>query len=334
MRKFLPIAVFTVATLAAAPAFAAGVSPGAATPVQREQAQSRFLRGKELYTQGKYDAALAEFNASLDIVTSPNARLYVGRCHREMKRLVAAYVELGRTMVEARELAREDPRYEKTADAARDERAALEPKLAFVDIGITHAAPTTTLKVAGDEVRRGGWNEPVPIMPGSADVVVETPGHTPIARSVTLAAGERKSLAIDAAADTPEVATVDKDTKPPEDTASASSSKGTLRTLAYVAGGVGVAGFLTFAFFGLKSNSTYSDLQKACPSGPCPPGHSSDISAGKTQQTVANIGLVVGIVGAATGVTLFVLSSSKSSPSQPTAAVSVGPSYVGMTGAF
>jgi hypothetical protein len=336
MRKarLLPIATFVFSTLVAAPAFAAGVTPGAATPVQREQAQSRFLRGKELYGQAKYDAALAEFSASLDIVTSPNARLYVGRCLRDMNRLVAAYVELGRTMIEARELARDDPRYEKTAEAARDERAALEPKLAFMDISVAHPAPTTTLKVGGDEVRRGGWSEPVPILPGSADVVVETPGHTPITKNVKLVAGERKSLSIDAAADTPEVAVVPE--KPHDDagSASTSSSKSTLRTLAYVAGGVGVAGFVTFAIFGLKSNGTYSDLQKACPSGPCPPGHSDDISAGKTQQTVANVGLVVGIVGAAAGVTLFVLSTGKSTPSQPTASVSVGPSYIGMRGAF
>ncbi len=57
-------APLVLAALAFAPsANAAGVTPSAATPVQREQAQSRFLRGKELYNAGKFDAALAEFTA-------------------------------------------------------------------------------------------------------------------------------------------------------------------------------------------------------------------------------------------------------------------------------
>lgn len=42
-------------------------------------------------------------NASLDIVASPNTRLYIGRCLRDMGRTVEAYVELGRAAVEAKE---------------------------------------------------------------------------------------------------------------------------------------------------------------------------------------------------------------------------------------
>ena len=347
VARFASVAALVAcASMAApAPAFAAGVSPAAATPVQREQAQGRFLRGRELFAQRKYEPALAEFQASLDIVTSPNTRLYVGRCLRELNRLVAAYVELGRTAVEAKELARDDPRYEKTAQAASDERAALEPKLAFLEIGISHPAPTTTLKVGGDEVRRGGWNEPVPVLPGNADIVVETPGHAPITRSVTLAAGEKKQLAVDASADAPATASVDgaKGPSGADDgsgggASDAASKKKTMRTLAYVAGGVGAAGLLTFVYFGLKSSSTYSDLQRACPNGACPPGHDSDISAGKTQQTVANIGLVFAVVGAGAGVTLFVLSNDKNDkndkPAQPTASIALGPAWLGVKGAF
>ncbi|HEY8079647.1 MAG TPA: hypothetical protein VIF62_36200 [Labilithrix sp.] len=330
LRRCLSIAALLACAASASPALAA-VSPAAATPVQREQAQGRFLRGKELFGQKKFDSALVEFQASLDIVTSPNARLYVGRCLRETNHLVAAYVELGRTAVEAKELSREDPRYERTAQAASDERAALAPKLGFLEIDVSHASDATTLKVGTDEVRRGGWSEPIPVLPGSADVVLETPGHAPVTRTVTLAPGEKKQLAIDAAADAPEPAS-----KPPEVTADTSTgtSKQTLRTLAYVAGGVGVVGFVTFAIFGLKSSSTFSDLEKACPNNRCPPGHDDDISSGKTQQTVANVGLVLGIVGAGAGVTLFLLSRDDKKPDAPTTGVALGPSWIGLKGAF
>ena len=89
-----------------------------------------------------------------------------------------------------------------------------------------------------------------------------------------------------------------------------------LRPYAYVAGGAALAGLATFTVFGLMAGSTHSDLESACGAGPCPRGLEDDISAGRTQQTVANIGLVVFGIGAAAAVTLFVISSPKrSSPS-------------------
>lgn len=330
-------APLVLAAIAFAPdATASGVTPSAATPVQREQAQSRFLRGKELYSAGKFDAALAEFTASLDIVASPNTRLYVGRCLREMGRYVPAYVELGRTAVEAKELTRDDPRYAKAASAAADERKALEPRLGFIDISITRAAPTTTLKVGGDDVRRGGWSEPVPVMPGTAEVVVETPGHAPLRRTVQVAAGGRQSLAIDAEADTPDVAVVATKQDAPSDEAGSGSKRANLRPYAYVAGGVAIAGLATFTVFGLLANGTHSDLEAACGSRPCPPGHEDEISRGKTQQTIANIGLVVGAIGAAAAVTLFVVGkpSAQATTTGANARVVARGSFLGLEGSF
>ena len=67
--KWLSPAHVLGAALLAVPAVARadGVPPAAATPLQREQAQSRFLRGKELMDRGQYSEALVEFRASHDI---------------------------------------------------------------------------------------------------------------------------------------------------------------------------------------------------------------------------------------------------------------------------
>ena len=313
-------------------AHAAGVEPAKATPVQREQAQSRFLKGRDLYNAKKYEAALAELNASLDIVASPNTRLYVGRCLRELGRTVAAYAELGRAAIEAKELLRDDARYEKAAQAANDERAALAPKLGFVEVRITHATPETTLKVASDDLRRGGWEEPVPVVPGTATIVVETPGRAAIQQQIDVAAGEHKSLVIDAApGGSADVAAT---TAPPADAPSDTAAE--LRPVMYVTAGLAVVGLATFVIAGAMANGTYSDLQKSCGAGPCPPGHDSDISAGKTQQTFANVGLVVFVVSAAATATLFFVTSPKkaSSPAAASARVTAGPSFVGLQGVF
>lgn len=331
LRRYSFAIPLALSLLAGSNALAAGVAPGNATPVQREQAQSRFIKGRDLYNAKKYDAALVELTASLDIVASPNTRLYLGRCLREMGRLVAAYAELGRSAVEAKELQHEDARYEKAAAAAADERSKLAPKLAFVEVRVTHAAESTTLKVSGEEVRRGGWDEAVPVVPGDAAIVVETPGHAPVRRDVHVVAGEHTQVAMDAGADAPETPLAKHD----EPVTGEPGGHALLRPISFAAGGVAVAGLVTFFVAGAMSNGTYSDLEKACGSRPCAPGHEGDISAGKTEQTIANVGLVVFVVAGAAGVTLFMLGGpKKSGPAAASARVTAGPSFVGLQGGF
>ena len=325
----LPLAALAIAIASASPALADGVFPSQASAVQREQAQSRFQRGKELMAKKSYDEALVEFRASHDIVASPNARLEIARCLLATGKLVDAYAEFGRTSVEAKELAAEDKRYQLAYDSATTERAALQPQLGFVSLTIENPSDATRVTVGGEEIRRAAWTEPAPVVAGTTAVVVITPGHADVARSVTLAAGASTSLTIDAQsgeADAPAVAA-----------AAASPSvepqggHRPLRTLAYVAGGVGAAGIATFAIFGAMAHSTYGDLQSACGAGPCPPSRSDEISSGKTKETVANVSLAIGIVGVAAGATLFVLSL-KRETTAPSAALIVAPAWVGIGG--
>lgn len=337
-RRTIAALVLVGTSLGAMPiAHAAGVAPGAATAVQREQAQSRFLKGKDKFTKKDYEGAITEFNASLDIIASPNTRLYLGRSLREAGRILEAYVELGRTEVEAKELARDDPRYDKAAQSAHEERMKIEPKLAFLNIDVAHAEAATTLKVGADEIRRGGWSEPIPVMPGSAQVTAQTPGRAPVQRSVNVVAGERASVSIDVAEGAASNEPPPKEAAPVVVT---TSSREGLRSFAYVAGGAAVVGLGLFTVFGIKANGTYSDLESACNGGPCPPGHEADISRGRTEQTVANVGLGVFAVGTIAAVTLWVLSSPKSAEPKTgaapktTARLLAGPSFVGLQGGF
>jgi hypothetical protein len=110
-----------------------------------------------------------------------------------------------------------------------------------------------------------------------------------------------------------------------------------------VAGGIGAAGLLTFAIAGIAANSTYNDLDAACRGGPCPASNQSEISRGKTEQTIANVGLVVGGVGLAAGATLFILSAphksknhGKGQAAAPGASMDLvlKPSWAGIRGQF
>jgi hypothetical protein len=314
------------------PARADGVLPAAATPVQREQAQGRFLRGKDLMAKKHYDQALVELRASHDIVTSPNTRLQIARCLLAMGRMIDAYAELGRAAVEAKELTGEDNRYQRAYDAATAERAEIEPKLGFVSLTIDNPTDATQVTVGGEEIRRAAWSEPAPVQAGATELVVLTPGRDPIKRTVTVAAGERTSLTIDARNGIPETVA---STPPPLPTEQPSPSptrgESWTRTGAFVAGGVGVLGLATFAIFGVMARSTYDDLNVACGGGPCTPDKVDEISSGRTKQIIANIGLGFGIVGAAAGATLFVVSLPRGKQAS-SASLVVSPAWIGVRG--
>ena len=60
---------------------------------------------------------------------------------------------------------------------------------------------------------------------------------------------------------------------------------------------------------------------------------------GSTQQTLANVGLVVGAVGVAAGVTMLVIGLSDdddtaSAATQPSTSLAVGPGFTGLRGRF
>lgn len=329
MRSWLALPSLTLVLALAAPALADGALPDVATPVQREQAQARFQRGRDLLAKKQYDDALVEFRASHDIVASPNTRLEIARCLRAAGKVVAAYAELGRASVEAKELLAQDNRYQRAYDSAMAERKEIEPQLGFVALTIDNATDDTKVSIDGEELRRAAWTEPAPVTPATSKIVVTTPGHAPVEKTVTVAAGQRQSLTIDAMSGESTAPAPEPAPAPPPPP---STSHEDLRPWAYVAGGVGVAGLATFTIAGLMAKSTYDDLNGACHGGPCTPDKSGEISSGKTQQTIANVGLVVGLLGAAAGVTLFVISTPHHD--EPAAAVTAGPGWVGMHGAW
>src|SRR5271155_1392299 len=158
-RSTLAFAAALTLTAIAPSALAAGVTPGNETPVQRHQAESLFFRGKSYVVMKQYDKALADFRASLDIVASPNTRLLIARCLRDEGKLVAAYVEFERTLVEAKELVGVDPRYGRAIDGAQDDLKAIEPQIGFVTVHVKNATDTTTLAIAHEEIRRAAWGE-------------------------------------------------------------------------------------------------------------------------------------------------------------------------------
>ncbi len=337
MRALLIAAVIPCVGVGSGIAYAApqgqSASAGAGAPSEEsaKKAMAYFLKGSDLFKAKKFTLALEQFKLSYAAVPSPNSHLYIARCFAGMGDARAAYAEFDKVIDEAAERGKTESKYLPTRDSAKSERDELRSKVALVTITVANPAPATTVRIGDTEVARAQWDKPFAVPPGAVEAKLFTGGKPGSSQSATLALGQSQTLAFDGAAAPAVVATEGGDTRMPTTKPRSSA----LRPAAIVAGAVGVAGFVLFAVAGSMSQSTYDSLEKDCGAGPCPASRADDISSGKTQQTLANVGLVVGAVGVAAGATLFVLSldKGKSAPAATTGLV-IGPGYAGLNGTF
>jgi tetratricopeptide (TPR) repeat protein len=80
----------------------------------------------------------------------------------------------------------------------------------------------------------------------------------------------------------------------------------------WTAAAAGVAGFASLGTFWALARSRYHSLQDNCSPLPCPASQTGAVEAGRNYQLAANISLAVGVAGAATAVTLYVLGRPRS----------------------
>ncbi|WP_245678372.1 tetratricopeptide repeat protein [Chondromyces crocatus] len=320
----------SLASLTVTPAFGQ-TAPASPTPDAIKKAQESMKKGVTLYKSKRYNEAIIEFRASYASVPSPNSRFQIARALVALDEPVEAYLEYDGVIEDATARASEG-KYAETLEYAVAERDQLAGKVALVTVTVASPEAAKSLLIGGREVPRARWGQPFPAVPGPIDVELSSTAGAPLREEFTLAAGEKKELTLDPAPAAPVDQGVVIETRVPE-------SRRALRPYAYAAGGVGVAGLALFTVAGLMASSTYADLSETC-GGRCPPNRQSDVDAGKTQQTLANIGLIVGAAGLAAGATLFVLSitGSEASDAAQTSAgrpqLLLGPGYAGVRGTF
>lgn len=318
---------------------AAGVSPSTATKPELERAQNQFLEGKAALDSNQPQAALEAFRASYEAVASPNSHLFMARCLSALGDYAGAYREYALVSEEAQREAAQDPKYVATAKAAVEEQTELRQKLGFIIVRLAEVPPEATVTLGELRLSPDALLAPIPVNPGLVEVKASAPSSAPTQSLVMIAAGEEKEVSLSLA---PVVASEPMQGQFMLDTSAADeASRKRLRTAAFVAGGVGAAGLVTFAVAGSMARSQYSTLQDEC-GGPCPASRQSDIDAGRRSQTIANIGLAVGAVGLGAGTVLYLVSRPKAQDSTVgaasvpplTAEVAAGPSWLGVRGTF
>jgi hypothetical protein len=177
--------------------------------------------------------------------------------------------------------------------------------------------------------------------PGEHTFVFTAAGQPPVEKSFILREGEkdrRESIVIGTApavpvgaAPPPGAGSGTPGPAPPPATAGTSWSG--QRTIALVAGGVGLAGIGVGSVFGLMSRSSWSSSQSECPSSSNCPQHAqavSDHDAASTRAVISTIAFAAGGVALAAGAVLWFTAPRTTSETGPRVSFGLTPS-VGTT---
>jgi tetratricopeptide (TPR) repeat protein len=231
-------------------------------------AESAFTRGLELFEAGDFPLALAEFERSNELRSSPNSQLMIARILVELDRPAEAYVAYERAIAEARDRRRTDPRFNETLSHAESEQRELEPRVGWVRISATPAPSEGTLRIGARELPLAALDGWIVVDPGRVTVRIEARDHRPAARTLEVAAGAREAVAL-ALVRNPV----------PEEPAPIERADGveTWGAISLVAGALAMA---TAIALGVWAAVIHADLDADC-DGPCPMERADDVSLGR-----------------------------------------------------
>lgn len=308
----------------------------AAANADSAAAQVLFEQAKKLLKEGKAAEACPKLEESQRLDPGSGTLINLARCYEQTDRMASAW----NTYLEAAAAAAASGNVQREKEA-RARAAALRPTLPTLVIDLSAEAKA----IAGLEVSRDGapvsaaqWGLPIPVDAGEHRIAASAPGREPW-QSVVLVkgAGGTFSTTVPVLAPIAAAAPAAVNSQPvvaPTAAAEPAPKRGglgTQRTVALAAGGVGVAGVIVGSIFGLKSKSDHDEAAKYCDGSEC--NNSLGVSAGNSAYSAGNvstIAMIVGGVGIAAGITLW-LTAPKASTD---AALAIGPGTVHLRGSF
>lgn len=284
------------------------------TPTQGEQAAQLFDEGIRLRNKGRFQEGCAKFRQSHALRLNAGTMLNVASCH-EVEGDVAGALEL---VESALALAVREPDSEKSQiwmEMARDEIAALEPRVVKLTVRSAAAAPPAAM-LDGKPLLQ--WNTALRLNPGRHELEAAAPRRKPFVRTLELSAGQSETLVVPELEEeaTPPPASeaqpgslpVPLEAVPPLSSPSQASAWVSYSLLA-----VGSVAFAGGAITGLVARKMTSDLERDCPGRVCEGGLSPRDRAQDTA-LVADVLMGTGLVAGAVGITLLLTAADEAAP--------------------
>jgi hypothetical protein len=312
----MPIRATWVLSLLATLAISRGALAGDAA-----LAEQLFREGRERLDAGDYAAACPKLKESYAQDSATGTLLALALCQEMSGKTASAWASFGEVAARSRREGRAD-----REQAAREHQTALESKLSRLTIQVdpsTASVPGLVIARDGTAVGSAAWGTPSPVDPGVHFVTATAPGKEPWKGSVNVGtSADTQTVSVPALSDAPPEATPSAPATSgsvPDAGRPAASSGAPLRTLGYVAGGVGLVGIGLGSVFGLnaKALKDESNADDHCNAD----NECDDVGGGKRDDaknaaTLSTVAFIAGGALLATGVALFIVGGPKSEPAR------------------
>jgi hypothetical protein len=325
------LAAIVTSSLLGAPGLAAAQSDE-----DKAAARALALQGVAALNAGKYADALDLVSRAEQLLHAPPHLLLIARAQAGLGRFVAAQESYLRLLRE--DIASTAPlAFKKAQQDARDEVAAIEPRIAQLRISLDGAGSRKmTVKMDDQPVSPALLGVYRPVDPGKHEIVAAAAGQGPVKGTVELQEGERKELKLtipegtdalpprDPVGRTPDVVDPWSNAPPPRDPAGAGFFT-PVRGVGIGVGALGVAGVVAGAVFLAKGTSAASESETrfaACKSaGTCAGPYTREARAiaalddeAARSKTIGAAALIGGGVALGVGVALIVLGKPQARP--------------------
>lgn len=170
-----------------APSLPAVAQPSAAS---KEEARSRYERGKQLYEEGAFDASLIEFQRAYDLAPSYKILYNIGQVHRQRNdyasalRVFERYLKEGGADIDAKRKAEIDK-----------EIAQLKGRVATLQI--TTNVPGAEILVDDEPIGKTPLPQGVLVNSGKRRITASKEGRVPVSKIINVAGSDTMKIALD-----------------------------------------------------------------------------------------------------------------------------------------
>ena len=274
-------------------------------------AEALYLSGRKLVGEDKWAEGCEKFRASMELNPAASTMINIARCSEHDGKLIQALVDYRRAL-QLNQDTLGDERKRKLDEVVKESIAALESKLARVQLMVPNPPPGLQIKRDGRVLPAATIGETIPVEPGEHVFVVTAPGHRPEKRTVTVEQGERLDFEIKLVADP----NADADATETPVEADKPSRRG-IPAWAWAATAVGVVAGAGAVYFKLDQSNAEDQLLADCGQTlVCPHGYDpTELNERKNRSFGLFVGLgAAGIVALGVATVGFVKGSGSATP--------------------
>jgi hypothetical protein len=283
-------------------------------------AQAMFEEARTLMAKGNYAAACAKLEGSQSLDPGAGTEYNLALCYEKAGRTASAWATYLSAAASYKSTNRPD-----WETRARDRANVLASTLAKVTIVAPTPAPAS-LKITrdGEAVIPSEIGSPIPLDPGRHVIEAVADGRAKFSSTFVLAAGAKQTITVVMGNESVAPAAPLAGAK--DSTDGGDSAHQSRVTLAYLLGGVGIAGLAVGSLSGLVAINKNDTSKQNCPNdGPCSSPSARDAnSSASTWATISTVSMIAGGALLATGAIVF-FTAPKASDSKTAARAYVSP---------